>query len=165
MPHRLPGKVRKNMLTSSAVLTEQPFLKNLTPEQFEKLAGCAFNVHFDEGQFVFREGEAANHFYILTGGKVALEMFAPGRGPITIETLGSNDVLGWSWLFPPFRWHFDGRAVEATDAVAFDAKCLRAICDEDHDVGYELSRQFAHIIMERLQSTRYRLLDLYGASH
>jgi CRP/FNR family transcriptional regulator, cyclic AMP receptor protein len=86
----------------------------------------------------------------------------PGRGPITVETIGPGEILGWSWLFPPYRWHFDGRAVEGTRAIAFDAKCLRLKCEEDHDLGYELVKQFAHVMMERLQATRLRMLDVYG---
>lgn len=148
--------------TLEPVLAKQPFLKDLDRGHLQQVAGCAFDVRFDAGQFIFREGEAANQFYIITRGKVALEVFVPGRGPITIETLGEGEVLGWSWLFPPHRWHFDGRALDLTRAIAFDAKCLRGKCEADHDLGYELVKRFANVIMERLQATRLRLLDVYG---
>jgi CRP-like cAMP-binding protein len=88
-------------------------------------------------------------------------VFIPGQGRITIETIASGDVLGWSWLFPPYRWHFDAQALELTRAIAFDGACLRAKCDDDHDLGYALQR-FARIMMQRLQATRLQLLDVYG---
>ena len=150
------------MQSTELFLAEQPFLKELDTHQIEQVAGCAFDAQFDAGQFLFREGEAANQFYIITHGKVVLEVFVPGRGAVAIETLEAGDVLGWSWLFPPHRWHFDGRALVLTRAIAVDAKCLRAKCEDDHDLGYALVKQFARIIMERLQATRLRLLDVYG---
>src|ERR1043165_7776876 len=115
------------MQTLEPILAKQAFLQGFDRSQIQQIAACAFDAHFDAGQFVFREGEAANQFYIITQGKVALEVFVPGRGPISIETIGEGEVLGWSWIFPPYRWHFDGRALELTRAVAFDAKCLRAM--------------------------------------
>ncbi len=145
------------------ILADQPFLKSLDPAMLQQVAGCAFDVRFDAGQFIFREGEAANQFYIITRGKVSLEVFVPGRGALTVDTISEGDVLGWSWIFPPYRWHFDGRALEMTRAIAFDAKCLRAKCEEDHDLGYEFVKRFAHIIMDRLQATRLQLVDVYGA--
>src|SRR5262245_52134204 len=104
-----------------SILAQQGLLKNLTPKQIEQVAGCASNASWEPGEFIFREGEAANHFYIITRGMVVLEMFVPGRGSISIETINEGDVLGWSWLFPPYRWHFDGRALEMTRAISFDA--------------------------------------------
>ena len=92
---------------------------------------------------------------------VALEVFTPTRGPVVIETLGPGEVLGWSWLFPPYRWHFDAQAVEPVRAVALDGGCLRGKCEEDPRLGYELTRRFAAIMMDRLQATRLRLLDVY----
>ena len=81
---------------------------------------------------------------------------------MTIDTIQEGEVLGWSWLFPPYRWHFDARALQLTRAVAFDGKCLRDKCDRDHDLGYEMVRRFAEVITQRLQSARLQLLDLYG---
>jgi CRP-like cAMP-binding protein len=143
-------------------LAEHPFFKDLDRRYLELIVGCASNVRFDAGDFIFREGEEADRFYIIRHGKVALEVFAPGRGSITVQTIGEGDVLGWSWLFPPYRWHFDARALELTRAIALDGKCLREKCEEDHDLGYELVKRVAQIIMERLQATRLQLLDVYG---
>ncbi len=127
------------------------------------IVGCAANVRFEAGEYIFREGEDANQFYIIRHGKVALELFTPERGVLTIQTLGAGDVLGWSWLFPPYRWRFDARALELTRAIALDGTCLRNKCDEDHNLGYELVKRFAQIIIERLQATRLQLLDVYDA--
>ena len=144
------------------ILAEHPFLKGLDPEYLQLVAGCAANVKFDAGELLFREGEEANSFYIIRQGKVAVETFAPERGSLIIDTLTEGEVLGWSWLIPPYHWHFDARAVELTRAIALDGKCLRTKCEHDKNLGYELLKRFSHIIEQRLQSTRLQLLDLYG---
>jgi CRP-like cAMP-binding protein len=128
----------------------------------ELVAGCASNVHFDPGTTIFREGEHADAFYLLRQGSVALETYVPARGAVMIETIEAGDVLGWSWLFPPHRWHFDARALTAVRATAFDGECLRGKCAADPALGYELISRFAQTLIERLQWTRLRLLDVYG---
>lgn len=150
------------METLKPILAEHPFLKDLAPHHLELIVGCASNVRFEPNQFIFREGEEANQFYVIRHGRAALEIVAPERGPIMIETLGEGEILGWSWLIPPYHWHFNARAIELTRAIALDGKCLRNKCEEDHDLGYELLKRFAHIIEQRLQSTRLQLLDIYG---
>jgi CRP/FNR family transcriptional regulator, cyclic AMP receptor protein len=142
------------------VLAEHHFFKGLGLSNIQLIAGCASNVQFRAGEFLFREGEEANHFYVIRHGKVTVETFVPGRGPITLQTIGPGDVIGWSWLFPPYKWNFDARALDVTRATSFDGKCLRSKCDEDHSLGYLLMERFAHIIMDRLQATRVQLLDL-----
>lgn len=150
------------MQTLEPILAAHPFFQNLDPRHLRLIVSCASNVRFEAGQFIFREGEAANHFYLLRHGTVQLEIFVPERGPLVIQTLGEGEVLGWSWLFPPYRWHFDARAVTLVRAIALDGQCLRTKCEEDHDLGYELVKRFAHVIMQRLQATRLQLLDVYG---
>lgn len=150
------------METLERILAEHPFFAGLDARYIQLIVGCATNVRFDAGQFIFREGEEANEFYIIRHGKVALEIFVPGRGPVIIQTLGEGEILGWSWLIPPYHWRFDARAVELTRAIALDGRCLRAKCEDDHDLGYELLKRFAHIIEQRLQATRLQLLDVYG---
>ena len=86
----------------------------------------------------------------------------PARGPMMIETIEAGEVIGWSWLFEPYRWHFDARALSAVRATAFDGACLRAKCETDPALGYALMSRFAQVLIERLQWTRLRLLDLYG---
>jgi len=150
------------METLERILAEHPFFAGLDARHIQLIVGCATNVRFDAGQFIFREGEEANEFYVIRHGKVALEVFVPGRGPVTIQTLGEGEILGWSWLIPPYHWHFNARAIELTRAIALDGKCLRAKCEDDHDLGYELLKRFAHIVEQRLQATRLQLLDVYG---
>lgn len=151
------------MQTLEPYLAEHPFLKNLEPHLLKIIVGCASNVRFDAGQFILREGEEANNFYIIRHGKAAIEVFAAERGPITIQTIGEGDILGWSWLIPPYCWRFDARAIELTRAIALNGKCLREKCEHDHDLGYELLKRFAHIITQRLEATRLQLVDVYGA--
>ena len=150
------------MQTLEPMLAEHPFFKDLDLRYLELIIGCASNVRFDAGQFIFREGQEANQFYLLRHGKVTLEIFVPGRGSLTIQTLREGDVLGWSWLFPPYHWHFDAQAIELTRAITLDGKCLRTKCEEDHALGYELLKRVSHIMMQRLQATRLQLLDIYG---
>ena len=147
-----------------AVLSDVPFFAGLGASELELLAGCAKNVHFAQGDVLFREGDPANAFYVVRGGTVALETFAPARGGMTIETIDAGEVIGWSWLFSPYQWHFDARAVENAGVVAFDGACLRGKCDADLALGYELMRRFAHVMIDRLQHTRTLLLDVYGDS-
>lgn len=151
------------MRTLETILAEHPFFAGLDPRYLQIIAGCATNVVFEAGQMIFREGEPANCFYLVRLGRVALEVHAAGVGTITIQTLDSGDILGWSWLVPPYRWHFDARAVELTRAIALDGECLRHKCEQDHSLGYELLKRFAEIITQRLQATRLQLLDVYSS--
>jgi CRP-like cAMP-binding protein len=148
--------------TLDAVVLESPVFAGLDARHAAQLAGCAQTAGWEDGAALFREGEEADTFYVVRHGRVALELFVPARGALTIETIEPGDVVGWSWLFPPYRWHFDGRAVGSVRAVAVDGACLREKCDQDPLLGYELMRRFAAIMLERLQATRVRLADLYG---
>jgi CRP-like cAMP-binding protein len=150
------------METLKPILSQHPFLEDLSPKHIDLLVGCASNVVFPAGKFLFREGEEANQFYFLRDGKVTLEIHGAHRGPIAVQTIHAGEVLGWSWLIPPYQWHFAARAVETTRAIALDGKCLRTKCENDHDLGYELLIRFAHIINQRLEATCLQLLDVYG---
>lgn len=145
------------------ILREHPFFQGLPSKHIELLVGCASNVRFDAGEFICHTGEDANHFFIIRSGKAMVEVNLPQRGPVTIQSLEDGDVHGSSWLFPPYKWDFDTRAVQLTRAIALDGKCLRLKCEEDHDLGFELMKRFSAIMTERLQATRLQLLDLYGS--
>jgi len=145
------------------ILANHPFFLGLDPEYVQLLVGCASNVRFDASKLIFREGEEANQFYLIREGKVALEICSPQGEPLVVETLGEGDILGWSWLVPPYYWRFDARTVEATRALALDGRCLRKKCEANRDLGYELLKRFAHIVERRLEATRFQLLDVYGA--
>jgi CRP/FNR family transcriptional regulator, cyclic AMP receptor protein len=150
------------MRTLEGILAGHPFFSGWEPRYLQLAVGCASNVRFNPGEFVFQEGEEANTFYLIRAGRVALEVVFPGRGAVTIQTLEGGEMLGWSWLIPPYSWRFDARAVETTRAIALDGKCLRGKCEEDHELGYELVKQVASSLGQRLDATRMRLLDIYG---
>lgn len=151
------------MESLAAVLKDHEFLAGLTDSQIEFLAGCARNVRFEAGEYLFREGEEANQLLLLREGRVWLEVQVPGRGAVVLETLGKGDIVGLSWMFPPYRWYLDARAAETVRAFSFDARCLRQKMDEDHDLGYELSRRLLYHLYTRLERVRLQRLDLYKA--
>lgn len=144
------------------VISEHPFCKGLEPHYLDLLTGCASNAAFDKGHHLFREGGEANQFYLIREGKVSLEVFAPQRPSHAVETVEAGEVLGWSWLVPAYRWRFGARAVEPVRAVVVNGKCLRAKCEKDTYLGYELLRRTVEIMGRRLEATRFRLVDLYS---
>jgi CRP/FNR family transcriptional regulator, cyclic AMP receptor protein len=150
------------METIEQLLRGVPLFSGLPQPEIELIAGCGANVNFREGELMFRDGDEANIFYVLRHGSVALETFVPTRGAVTIETLDPGEVVGWSWLFPPHRWHFDARALSLVRATIFDGTCLRGKCEADPKLGYDIMSRFAQVVIERLQQTRQRLLDVYG---
>ena len=150
------------MQTIDQLLAEAPSFKGMPEEHLALIAGCAQNRTFEDGSYLIREGDAADAFYVIRLGRVALELFVPQRGAITIETIDDGGLVGWSWLVPPFRVELDARALGNVHTIAFDAACLRGKADEDPALGYELMRRFIPVIVERLQATRVRLLDVYG---
>ncbi|HVC19880.1 MAG TPA: cyclic nucleotide-binding domain-containing protein [Vicinamibacterales bacterium] len=151
------------METLEPLLAEHPFSRTLQARHLQVLVGCASNVRFEAGAFLFREGQAADRFYLIREGKVAIEIAAP-TATLTMLTVEGGEVLGWSWLFPPYRWKFDARAIEPTRAIALDAQCLRAKCEADHDLGYDLLKQFALMVEQRLHATRLQLLNAYDVN-
>ena len=146
------------------ILGEHPFFKGLEEPYLQLFVDCASNVCFNAGETIFREGDEANTFYLIRHGKVALETSAPQRGTVIIQTLGEGEVLGWSWLVAPYRWRFDGRAVELTRAIALDGECLRGKCEEDHNLGYELMKRVSHVMEKLVEATRLQLVDVYGGT-
>lgn len=144
------------------LIQEHPFFAGLDAAYLELIAGCASNVHFATGEYLFREADPADQFYLLRGGRVRLEITVPGRGAVVIETIRESEVLGWSWLFPPYISQLDAVATESVRATAFDGKCLRGKCEENHDLGYELAMRSASDLLQRLHATRLQLLDVYG---
>jgi signal-transduction protein with cAMP-binding, CBS, and nucleotidyltransferase domain len=145
------------------LLANHPFFKDLKKDQLEFLAGCGKNVQFKKGEQIFKEGEAADYFYVIRKGKVALDIDGAQRGLIRIQTIEEGEILGWSWLIPPHKWAFSVTAVETTSVTAMDGKCLRGKCEKDHELGYELLKRFSAVLAKRLQWTRMQLLDVYGS--
>jgi CRP-like cAMP-binding protein len=149
--------------TLEKIIVEHPFFTDLESYYISLLVSCATNVRFDAGKYILREGEEANEFYLIRAGRVAIEINPPQGKPIIVDTLSEGDILGWSWLLPPYTWRFCARAVEPTRAIALDAVCLRSKCEQNHDLGYELLKRFSQSIYRRLDATRLQLLDVYAA--
>jgi CRP/FNR family transcriptional regulator, cyclic AMP receptor protein len=150
------------METLERIISEHPFFIGLDQGFTNLMVSCASNVRFKAGTYILKEGDAANTFYLIREGRVAVEVLAPQHKPIIVSTLGVGEILGWSWLLPPFRWKFHARAIDDIRAIALDGKCLRTKCQENHDLGYEILQRFARIMEQRLEATRLQLLDVYG---
>jgi CRP/FNR family cyclic AMP-dependent transcriptional regulator len=150
------------MRTLDALITDSPVFSELGPEHLELIAGCARNVGFEAGDRIFREGDPADHFYLVRHGLVALEQYVPNRGVLTVETASAGEIVGWSWLVPPYRWQLSARAVEATRAVEFDGACLRGKCDTDPELGYRLLGRISSELVTVLTAARLQLSDVYG---
>jgi len=137
-----------------------PFAR-LTPAELALIANTASEVHYRAGERLFATGEHALSCWIIHSGLVELTTVVPGRGDVVIQTVGRGDLVGWSWLVPPYRWHFDATALENTAAFRLDAARLRAIAEQDPAFGYTMSLALFEVLLHRLQGTRARLLDLY----
>ena len=154
-------------MTSTALahaVTTHPFVRGMSAAHLQILSECAMFTRFDAGQMIFHEGEIANRFYLIRSGKISLETRAAESGVITVDTIGPGDVLGWSWLFAPFYWHFSACAIEPADAIFFYGTRLRERCEEDRQFGYELMKRVATVLTERLQATLKQSLRLAGTT-
>lgn len=149
------------METLRPILEVHPFFKDLKPEYLDFMVGCASNVRFKEGEIILKEGDAAEKFFLVRQGKVAIEITKATHHAITIQTVHDGDILGWSWLIPPHRNRFNCRALEDTRAIALDGKCLRNKCEENRDMGYELLKRLAVVFTQRLEETRRQLINIY----
>ncbi|MGZ8921002.1 MAG: Crp/Fnr family transcriptional regulator [Limisphaerales bacterium] len=144
------------------LVAAHPFLAGMKPGHLRVLAENAMLVQYETGETVFRRGEPANRFYLIESGKVSLELFRENQATVAIQTIGPGEVLGWSWLFEPYYWQFDARAIDPTTAIFFYATRLREQCEQDHDLGYELMKRMAAVVINRLQATRNQLLTGSG---
>ncbi|SRR6266487_2121668 len=143
-----------------------PFLAGMNRAQLALLTDCAMATHFKKRQTILREGDFANRFYLIESGKVVLESGYGFGDPVMIETIGAGDLLGWSWMFPPYVWQFTARAVEPTTAIFFYGTILRECCEKEQSLGYELFKRMSVVMMKRLQAARKRMLSthVHGAS-
>jgi CRP-like cAMP-binding protein len=149
------------MQTLQIDLSVYGFFADLPAQHLEAVAGCASNVRFEAGSYIFHEGEEADRFYLIREGKVALQLSSDRRGPLNTLTLGEGDILGWLWLFPPYRWKFSAKTLEPTRAFAVDAESLRAKAEEDPGLGYELLKRFARVVETRIETMRLQLVNVY----
>jgi CRP/FNR family cyclic AMP-dependent transcriptional regulator len=151
------------MRTIEEYLPDHPFFEGLDAQTLALVAGCATNISVAAGQYLCREGDPADRFFVVRRGRVAIEVHGPAAGTLVLDTADEGDVVGWSWLVPPYRSTFDARAAEATGVVAFDGACLRGKCEQDPRLGYELMQRVSKVMNGRLVAAQVRLLDLYGA--
>lgn len=148
------------METLEPTLKQHPFFKDLAAKDIDFIVGCTTHKVFKEGDTILKEGDDADKFYLVRSGKVAVYISAPSE--ITIQTIGEGEILGWSWLIPPYRYRFSARAVENTRVLALDGKCLREKCEKNTALGYKLLKQLVNVLTERLEATRLQLLDIYN---
>ena len=150
------------MKTLQPEIAEHPVLKTLNRAHLDILGQGAVEITFQPGEMIFREGEPANRFYLVRKGQLALEAHAPpNRADTLIQKIGAGDVLGWSWLFPPFVWHFQAKALDHTTVIALDGGHLLVSCEENHDFGYELMKRVAQIVIQRLEATSRKLREVH----
>lgn len=152
------------MKTTTSHIADHPFLTSFSHEHVCSILEHAVETQFEPGEVIFKENDPANRFFLIEYGKVALETHLPHDGDIVVETLTGGDVLGWSWLFPPFVWHFQARALEATNVLVLDGAHLLVLCEKDRDLGYELTKRMAQVVIHRLQATRRQWLAREGVS-
>jgi CRP/FNR family transcriptional regulator, cyclic AMP receptor protein len=139
-----------------------PFLAGMNHTQLTLLTDCAVTRRFNTNQIILGEGEFANGFYLIETGKVALESVTGYGESIPIQIVGAGDLLGWSWMFPPYVWQFTARAIEPTTALFFYAAILREYCENDHSLGYELLKRISAVMVTRLQAAHHQMLSIYS---
>ena len=144
------------------VLIDQPFFEGMTEEQVQAVAETARLVTFEEGAVMFVEGGPARRTYLILDGDVALSLRTQEHGAKTIQTLHSGDFVGWSWMYPPYRWSFDANVRSEVTALQFDGPLLKKASLADPELGYELLRRFTEVIVTRMQALRIQLLDVYS---
>jgi CRP/FNR family cyclic AMP-dependent transcriptional regulator len=152
------------METIEPILAAQPFCRGLEARHLKDLTACAAKVNFEAGQFLCRAAEEAARFYLILSGRVSVEIFSARRGPVTLQTLGAGEALGWLWFDEkPYHWHLDARAVGLTRALSLEVSCLRAKCEADHDLGYELMKRYAHSLAVAFRTSSLQLTDMFQA--
>jgi len=150
------------MRTLDELIVQSPVFEGLEQEELELIAGCGKNIAVDAGERLFREGDDANTFFLVREGLVALDAYVPNRGQVTVVTCGPGEIVGWSWLVPPYKWRLTARVVESARVVEFDGACLRRKCDEIPALGYDLLSRIAGDLADHLQSAYLQVIDVYG---
>jgi CRP/FNR family transcriptional regulator, cyclic AMP receptor protein len=146
--------------TLEKILEDHPFFRGMKAHHLRTIAEGATVVRFGPGEVIFHEGEPAHRFYVIRTGQVALQLVSYRTDPFTLTTLEQGDIIGWSWLFPPYHWKLTAKALEVTRAISLDGRSLCTRCDEDHDLGYELMKRFAQIIDNRVEALSVELVEV-----
>lgn len=144
------------------ILGVHPFLEGFSPEQVALISECAFEREYLQGEFLFREGAQAREFFLVTKGRIAIELF-PARGePKILQTVNRGEIIGWSWIVEPHRYAFDALATQRAKVIAFDAERLRDKFDDDNALGYLVLKKFMKVVSERISHTWLQLMDVYN---
>jgi len=143
-------------------LQQVPVFADLSADYHQLVAGCGALSVFQSGETIYREGAAADSFYVIRRGRVRLEAHVPGRPPCIVDSLGAGEPLGGSWLVPPYRLQFDAKALELTRLIRFDAACLRRKMADDPRFACAIYERLVPVIVGRLAEARRQLMDLYG---
>jgi CRP/FNR family transcriptional regulator, cyclic AMP receptor protein len=151
-------------MTSKSVpaMASHQFIRGMPAEYITALSGAARHVTVPARHRLFDEGGTADRFWLIEAGRVALDFHVPGHGTVIIEAVGRGDVIGWSWLYSPFQWRLGAVAMQPVQAFEVDGRAVREMCAADPGFGYELTRRFLTVVVDRLQATRSRLLDVTG---
>ena len=144
------------------ILSQHAFFRGLSNGDLEFICGCARNVSFKENEIIAKRADPANVFYLIQEGYVAVTLDITSQKSFTFITLGANDILGWSWLIPPYEWSFSAQAMQLTRAIEINGVCLRDKCEHDTRLGYELLKRLLRVAVSRIDAARLRLLDVYG---
>jgi CRP/FNR family cyclic AMP-dependent transcriptional regulator len=149
---------------TAAALAAHPFLHGMSQDHLAVLAEAASDVTLPARHRLFEDGDSATRFWLIQSGCISLDLHVPGEGRVRIDTIGMGELLGWSWLFPPYRWAFGAAAASRVEAFEFDARAVRARCASDPALGYEVTRRLAEVVTKRLRSTRIRLITAASQS-
>ncbi len=144
------------------ILSEHKFFNTFSPEHIALIAGCAENVVFRPGEYLFRQGQPADHLYLIREGLVSLELSAAGKGTVVLTTAGRGEVVGWSWIVAPHRWRYSGKATKVTRAISLRGDCIKGKCEKDYELGYRFLNSVVGVLAHRLEAARIQLLDIYG---
>ena len=143
---------------TATALAAHPFLHGMSRDHLAKLAEVGSDIAFPAGHRLFEDGGTASRFWLIQSGRVTLDLHVPGQGRTRIDTIGMGELVGWSWMYPPFRWAFGAVAAGPVEAFEFDARAVRARCGADPAFGYELTSRLAQVLAKRLQSARFRVI-------
>lgn len=143
-----------------ALIESQRHFKEMAVDHLVALASCAEPVNWEAQTNVFEMGQNARYFYLLVSGSVELLMPSTLRGELSIQKVHAGELLGWSWLFPPYKWHFDARTLEPTQALAFDVETFRLLCEQDPALSAAIYQRISRMVVERLQATRLQLIEM-----
>lgn len=140
-------------------LSTHAFFSGMEDSFVKFLSNSATELRIKEGEVLFQQGKRADKFYLLRNGRISVQVPALMGPALEIQALDKDQILGWSWLIPPYRWNFLARALEDSNLLEFDGSAILARCEEDPNFGYELFKRFATLMSERLDAARQKMMD------